>query len=262
MEKLTIEEIHTHLLGTVKALDKVCRKNNVPYYIIGGTLLGAIRHKGFIPWDDDIDVGVPMPYYEILMQHLEAELPAPYRVCRYWNHKGCVSIFAKLEDSSTVLEDPRLDIPLEEQMGLNIDVFPLNYCYKGEKKAMNVRKILKWEHKIFVESTSGEKHKHYIKRFLQILSPYSHRKLQDKLHELMMSINEGNTLTNLFGVYGEKEFMPVEYYGEPVEYKFEDTTLLGPQNGDAYLKQIYGDYMLLPPVEKRQVHVDNVYLRK
>ena len=262
MKKLSIDEIHAHLLGIVKAFDKVCRNHSIPYYIIGGTLLGAIRHKGFIPWDDDIDVGVPMPYYDELMRHLESELKKPYSVCRYWNHKGCVSIFTKLEDSSTILEDPRLDIPLENQMGLNIDIFPLNYCYKGEKKAMKIRRLLKLEHKIFVESASGKKLKHYIKRLLQILYPYSHRHIQDKLYKMMMSINEGDTLTNLFGVYNEREFMPVEYYGNPVEYLFEDTTLLGPKNSDAYLKQIYGDYMQLPPEDKRQMHVDNVYLRE
>ena len=81
MRPIDIEEAHHILLDIAKAFTKVCDENNIPYYMLGGTMLGAVRHKGFIPWDDDMDFGVPREYYDLLINVLEKELPSPYRCC-------------------------------------------------------------------------------------------------------------------------------------------------------------------------------------
>ena len=75
MKKMTLDEIHLTLLDIAKEFDRICVKHNIPYYMIGGTMLGAVRHKGFIPWDDDMDFGVPVEYYEELQRILDKELP-------------------------------------------------------------------------------------------------------------------------------------------------------------------------------------------
>ena len=86
MKLLEIKETQACLLNIAKEFDRICTKHNIPYYMIFGTMIGAIRHKGFIPWDDDMDFGVPIEYYKQLEAILEIELPYPYRCCNYKNH--------------------------------------------------------------------------------------------------------------------------------------------------------------------------------
>lgn len=261
MQEIGLPEIHSRLLNIVKAFDKICRNNQIPYYIIGGTLLGAVRHKGFIPWDDDIDVAVPLDYYEMLMKILERDLPCEYRVCRYWNTKGCVSVFAKIEDRSTCIDDNRIDLPVEEQLGLNIDVFPINKCRINDRRIKKINSLLKWKRRLFVEPSDGSKLKKFLKKTLRFISPYSNRDFLDKIYGLIMCINEGDYWANLLGRWGEKEYMPAEYYGNPVEFQFEDTKLLGPSQFDKFLSHMYGDYMKLPSEQKRVAHANKVYYR-
>ena len=83
IKELTFEELRHHLLEIAKAFDAVCRKNNIPYYMLGGTMLGAIRHKGFIPWDDDMDFGVPRKYFDTLIEIFERDLPSKYNAVQF-----------------------------------------------------------------------------------------------------------------------------------------------------------------------------------
>ena len=79
MKRIGIDEIHARVLAIAKEFDKICTRHQIPYYMLGGTMLGAIRHKGFIPWDDDMDFGVPIAYYDQLEEILKEELPSNYR---------------------------------------------------------------------------------------------------------------------------------------------------------------------------------------
>ena len=113
MRQITdISEVHQILLGIAKEFDRICRENDIPYYMLGGTMLGAVRHKGFIPWDDDMDFGVPRPYYDRLVSVLESELLHPYRCCTYRNNQGVFAPFVKIDDYRTLADDPRVRLPL------------------------------------------------------------------------------------------------------------------------------------------------------
>ena len=80
MEKIEVKECHKYLLQISKVFHEICARHNIPYYMIGGTMLGAIRHHGFIPWDDDMDFGVPREHYSGLMGILDKELPSEYNI--------------------------------------------------------------------------------------------------------------------------------------------------------------------------------------
>ena len=121
MNRISIEVVHQHVLGIAKEFDQICSENHIPYYMIGGTMLGAIRHRGFIPWDDDMDFGVPIEYYVLLEGVLSKELPYPYRCCTYKNHPGVLHNFMKIEDQSTCIDDKAMNLPVEQKLGLNID---------------------------------------------------------------------------------------------------------------------------------------------
>ena len=90
MKKLNIEECHARLLKIAEIFDIICKDNGIPYYMLGGTMLGAIRHKGFIPWDDDMDFGVPRKYYKDLIDIFDKKLPNPYKYHTYNNSDAVI----------------------------------------------------------------------------------------------------------------------------------------------------------------------------
>lgn len=263
MKRISIEEIHQHILGIAKAFDRICMNHHIPYFMIGGTMLGAIRHQGFIPWDDDMDFGVPIEYYELLESVLSKELPYPYRCCTYKNHPGVLHNFIKIEDQSTCIDDMALKLPLERKLGLNIDVFPLNKCNLGGKKEKQLRRRMVLLGRAYLQSVSHPDSivRSLLKFILRMVSGGTPRKLQDEIERRLYCIHEGEYLGNLLGRWGEKEIIPFEWYGEGKRYAFEDTSFVGIMEYDKYLTRMYGDYMSLPPVNLRVAHVDNVFLR-
>ena len=117
------EQIHSRLLLMMKELHRICTENNITYYIIGGTALGARRHNGFIPWDDDVDIGMPRPDYERFSQLAQEKFPEFLELRWYKNTKHSPFQFIKLVDNRTTLKECFYDNYIE---GLYIDIFPLD----------------------------------------------------------------------------------------------------------------------------------------
>ena len=232
MQPISVSESQVYLLRIAKWFDSLCREHQIPYYMLGGTMLGAIRHHGFIPWDDDMDFGVPIEYYDRLRQLLK-ENPLPYvRVCEFHNCKGCRTAFIKLDDSRTCIEDKCVDLPLEENLGINVDIFPLVTCKK--------RGFMVARHLFLTNSQDA---------------------LLRYIWKLTLSFREGDCYGNLFGRYRSKEIIRKDIFGRATPYEFEDTTLLGPEQADAYLKLLYNDYMKLPPADQQTNHSHGIYKR-
>ena len=263
MRKLDIIEVHDFVLRIAKEFDRICTNHNIPYYMLGGTMLGAIRHKGFIPWDDDMDFGVPIEYYQQLEDILFKELPYPYRCCSYKNHPAILHNFMKIEDQTTCIDDKAINLPVEQKLGLNIDIFPLNLCHLGSSSVKRLRRKEALLGKAFMQSIthSNSYVRAFVKNLLQIICGGTPQKLQKEIDEMLMTINEGNHRGNLLGRWGIKEIIPIEWYGNGIRYSFEDTFFKGIGEYDKYLTRLYGDYMSLPPIEQRKAHVENVYLR-
>lgn len=262
MIRLTLKDIHQRLLFIAKIFDELCVQNNIPYYMLGGTMLGAIRHKGFIPWDDDMDFGVPRPYYKRIIKLLEENLPYPFRCTYYENNINAFSPFIKIEDTSTVIYDKRIPLPLEKQIGINIDIFPLDYCNKNSIKAKYATMLCNIYSAVFIDSYDGSRLKNIIKHFLRLIIPYSKNGFLRMMNEKLESMgSEGKLLANVFGRWRDKEWIPVEWYGKGTRFKFEDTELCGFKEYDKYLTQMYGDYIKLPSKEMQIPHADNVYYR-
>ena len=172
-KNLNIKESQVRLLRIARHFDEICKANSIPYYMLGGTMLGAIRHHGFIPWDDDMDFGVPIEYYEQLRQLLKDNLPPDIRVCEYENCKGCRTAFIKLDDTHSCIDDKCVNLPLEEKLGLNIDIFPLVTCNKSGFMVNRHLFLTKFNSIVFTEPISGSRLKHHIKKVLQLLMPFS-----------------------------------------------------------------------------------------
>ena len=129
LRRIDMAECHQILLQIAACFDQLCNKHDIPYYMLGGTMLGAIRHQGFIPWDDDMDFGIPRPYFDTFIQYAERELPAAYEVLTRHNapaiQKGLIKIQLK---GSKLIEKVFGDNDTQFFNGIAIDVFPLDGC--------------------------------------------------------------------------------------------------------------------------------------
>ena len=123
MANYDIRPLQLRILKNLLAVDKVCKEHNLRYYIMAGTMLGAVRHKGFIPWDDDLDIGMPRADYDLLMANAKEWLPEPYEAVCAENDKEYPLPFAKVQDANTTLIER---MHLKYLGGVYIDIFPLD----------------------------------------------------------------------------------------------------------------------------------------
>ena len=260
MTQIELKEQQKILLDIAREFDKVCTTKGIPYYMLGGTMLGAIRHKGFIPWDDDMDFGVPIEFFPHLIESLRKELPKELRCC---THDNCPSIFypfIKIENCETIIDDKQIPLPVKDKIGINVDVFPLVLCNKNDKEITRLRKISKICGIIHTDSRRHGKLVNLAKRILRIISPLSKDFLYNQVKKRILHLESGPYLANIMGRWKFKEIIPYEWYGNNKKYKFEGLELSGIQEYDLYLRNLYGDYMQLPPKnEQISNHATNAF---
>ena len=261
MKELSLQEQHSKLLDIAKEFDRICVENNIPYYMLGGTMLGAIRHKGFIPWDDDMDFGVPYEYYDKLIALIKNNIKSPYKCLTYKDSKRIIFPYFKIEDSNTVISAMHTNQIDEDSIGLNIDIFPLFLCEKNDPKVKKARKYISYSAYIYADTFHNSKSRRIIKKVVQTLCPlraswFVERSLQDA-----NEIKKGPYLANIYGRWKSKEMIPLEWYGQSKRYDFEQTSFIGIEDYERYLVQLYKDYMTIPPESKRIMHGGKVYVK-
>ena len=247
----TVKKLQKIELKMFEMFVHICEEENLQYYLLGGTLLGAVRHKGFIPWDDDIDVGMPRGDYERFLLCAPKYLPKQYFLQTYKTDKEYPFPFAKIRDTKTVYKETALS-NLQMNHGVWIDIFPLDFApifpfwfdvyHRFLQKRVSCRFVMK--------TTLKQK----IFQLLSYLVCPSWRKSVERRDELIRSWWKNIQLAgNLGGVYGKKEIMPTEWFGDGVMLEFEHLLVKGPAQYHKCLTQLYGYYMRLPPIEKRIV---------
>lgn len=261
-----MNELQQKLLTMLNWFHNVCEKENLQYYALGGTALGAIRHNGFIPWDDDIDVGMPRDDYNKLR-----EICSKYNAGQYYiefpgTNDDFVYPFCKVYDKQTTLVE---NVKGHIKRGIYLDVFPLDGIGNTLNDAIDNYKSI--NRKIdFLNTRICEirKGRSWYKNLAIILSKAVPEFLCNT-HKLIENINSDaqknkysscDFVVNLFGQWKEKEITKREWFGVPTLRKFETGVIYCPQNPHEYLTDIYGDYMQLPPVDKRISHHDYIYM--
>ena len=256
------EKLRETELDILKAFIEVCEKLHLKYYALGGTMLGAVRHSGFIPWDDDIDVGMLREDYEILMEKGQALLPDHLFLQNRKTDPGCPVPYAKIRDSRTAFIETVYRYK-KMNHGIFIDIFPLDYYPDDDaegKRLFRKKEIIGYrmyrEYNIPKETRSSpikELIKNTISTALVPVYP-SADKAVNKLDEQFKSLKKSKRVTNYYGVWSKKEIVPCEWYGDGCSGVFEGITIQLPSEYDKLLTQIFGNYMEYPPVEERVAH--------
>lgn len=256
MRKIELDELRAIQLKMLDSIHQFCVDNSLRYSLSGGSLLGAIRHKGYIPWDDDVDIMLPRPDYEILLNEFENSSER-YKIQSYRNDVSFWRPFSKIYDSKTIVYEPNIIT------GVFIDVFPIEGLPDKDGFERYYKDFCKYRLRMgrsthFSISTGRlDKLKTIIKRLM-----YPHReKYIKELDDFYNSFPFGSTpyAGALSGSYGKKEHLPVEVFTDYIDLQFEDRVYKGIAKYDQYLSSLYGDYMQLPSEDKRIRHPFEAY---
>lgn len=253
MSDKELKELQNYSLEILKEVDKFCRENNIKYFLGEGTLLGAIRHNGFIPWDDDIDILMLRDDFEKFVNNFKSE---DYGV-EYFNTMKYWTVFAKVRLlKDTKFYSPRLE-KIQKYTGPRIDVMPLDYFPNKNswKEKLTIKKIdilkILLRNKIVPISKKKYIFGYIVWLFTRII-PY--KLLVNLVNKNMQKFKKTDYVINYGSEYPKnKETFPIEYFKKIKEVKFANNLFYISPNSHEMLKQIYGDYMTLPPKEKRVV---------
>lgn len=253
-----LRKIQNACLNILKETIKICEENNLTYYLCGGTLLGAIRHKGFIPWDDDIDIAMPRDDYDKLLL-LKGCFNGRYHLNHYSlcdNKDQVNSHTIQIVDTHTLIN--REWTQKTKEIPVWIDVFPLDgmprgilkqqlhyYRYRfyqalmqisNKDNAINTRRERNVSQKLFIRLIN----------VFNVGDNWNTLELLNKMDKILKrySINNSDLISSFHGTQGKKEILKSEWYEERTKMKFEDNLYYVPKEYDAIMRHYYGNYMI------------------
>lgn len=268
MKKLNLEEIQKKEYDILCEFDRICRENNLRYGLCGGTLLGAIRHQGFIPWDDDIDVEMPRPDYMKLVSVAKDVFPEYYELVTPYSDNDTIHAYGKICDLRTKL----IEFPESKKIPthLYIDIFPIDgmpvdpIAQEKHRKKTRKRMLTLYGYKI-AKYKLNEKLNIFKKIFWRIAKIVEkiipNQKLIKKVDKLALKYEFGTTkhCAVIVAGYGAREVMPIQVFDFSNEVVFEGKKFYATSKPDYYLTNIYGNYMQIPPIEQRIHHEMEAY---
>ena len=250
------EQAKLVMLKLLRILDAICNEYNLQYWLSSGTLLGCIRHKGFIPWDDDIDVEMPRYDYEKFIAIAQNILPEDVFLQTRDTDKNYPLFFAKLRDKYSTYEEENI-ININCHKGIFIDIFPVDYT--NHPKLQRVFKVLTHgtcysklkPYEVFIQNIFGR----YIKSFISRTS--------FPLYTILNRLLTTEYIKAKYVSYG-MEFHEIKYFPKDLFFPLKKGVFEGymfniPNKSNAILELLYGEYMKLPPIEDRIPHNIGVF---
>ncbi len=255
----------------MKLVKHICDKENLSFYMIGGTLLGAVRHKGFIPWDDDVDLAMPREDYEKFLKVSGDYFPNNIFLQNFRTDPDYRYFITRILNKNILVDERRFKNTDTSQAYAAVDIFPID----GSPDSKILRKIyygrvLLRRYLIslcYRDTIDSERKRSKLERaalviltkipFEKIFAPNGIKENLDKLlikNKMEDSICSGT----IMGAYRLREMVPTNMFGTPRYYDFEGEKFPGPELADEYLTHMYGDYMKLPPIANQKTHYDNI----
>lgn len=269
MEKIETNKIREIQLDILDHFSNFCNLNGIGYFLSNGSMLGAVKYNGYIPWDDDIDICMLRNDYErLIMLYKEKNINPRYRLFSIETEKNYLFPFAKLSDSFTVLKENNIDNGVE--LGVNIDIFPLDGYGNTQKEVFllykrieKLRKKLNWAKLEKYNSTN------IIKKFgIMVISKYykriGARKIVEEIHKIASQQSYSDLYIGnvVWGFYKDGEAHLKDVFMKSIKIEFEGKEHPIPIGFDSYLKKLYGNYRLDPPLEKQVTHHNYVAYKK
>ena len=265
MDRETLRQVQLDQLEIAKDIKRVCEENGIRYHLAFGSLLGAVRHKGFIPWDDDMDFGMLREDYERFLEIAPKKLKDEFFLQTWHTDPYYPLAFAKVRKKGTVFQEAAM-INCQAHNELYVDVFPFdNFPDDERSRRKQKRKIMLYRFAILTKRKSAPwlNHSNPIERLLvrlkylpAILFSYFHNTedMISRMEQVMVEYN--NSKTSHYYHQGTSNYgkVPIssDCLDEYVQIPFEDTTFLAPAGYEKYLTEVYGNYMELPPEDKRE----------
>lgn len=261
VDKQRLRQLQQIEVDILDEIDRICRINNIRYCLVGGTLLGAVRHQGFIPWDDDLDIAMPRSDYEKFINVCKSQTSADYYIHSVDSDPTYWLPFIKVRKKYTIFEEKNT-AGLGCQTGIYVDIFPLDDAKDVDSISKRIiTKLIKEISTLYLYKIGFyKKHDCRVMRraLYSILSVISTRTLQKQQTRLMKHYNckSAEYYVNYGSNYDpKKQTMPKKVYEPFAEVLFEGKSYYAPNDTDYYLRRLYGNnYMELPPVEKRITH--------
>ena len=258
-QKQLLRKAQLRMLDMLKVVDNICRRNGIRYWLCSGTLLGAVRHKGFIPWDDDLDISMMRSDYLRFLEVAEKELPQDFYLQTRQNDSedSILTLECKMRDKKSLIRTVGMN-PQEKGHGLYIDIFVLDK-YPKKKIPYYYQRCLKYYLYLlgYGFSSVGYKHESVIRRFLAQFQPLFRKLIKSYQKRVQGLIKKNNALTEDYCIGFGLDIIFKRVFEEDVvfplkEMEFEDGIFYVPNKCDIYLTTCFGsDYMTPPPVEMR-----------
>jgi len=259
MQRLTSQELKDIQFSILKKIDAFCKEYGLTYFLAHGSLIGAVRHQGFIPWDDDIDISMPRADYEKFVSSFKDETVSIYSLrtvstCRY--------PYAKAFDTKTEVYEG--SFKHMSDYGANIDIFPYDFVPSDDDQRKKlVRKARFWQMVLKVKLSRVSpimtlKQNLIIAPGRVLLAFTSATSLARKIDKLARTYEtkKGGKMGCLVWGYGEREIVDATVFSSAIQMSFEGFNASVPIGYDKLLSSMYGSYMELPPVEKQITHHD------
>lgn len=259
MEKEILDRLHETMLEIYDEIARICEKHNLTYFVVGGTLLGAVVHKNYIPWDDDLDIAMPRDSYDKFIQVCEKELNEKLFLHCIETDKNYWLPFAKVRMNNTIfLEEKRKNV--KAHSGIYVDIFPFDYASKKNtiKHKKKWKKITYINNYIYAKITGLKSSSKSALLLNPIFSLFSIKKLSHYRDSLMKSFDQGERryFVDLAGgrrldnsYFEITDMMPLR------ELEFGDIEVKAPQDPNKYLLQLYTErYKIIPPKEEQVTH--------
>lgn len=249
-----IRTLQAHLLENLADIDAAFRRAGLRYYLVSGTMLGAARHHGFIPWDDDVDLGMPRPDYERLIAHATEILP-PHLLFTCPEYDAAEPLpYGKIVDKRTTCVDKSWR---GKPSGVFTDIFPLDGVPSSSiGRWWHFTRFLFWWKICYLTHRDPFKHGHgprsWMPRLLRTM--FSHASVHRRIRAIRMECPYDSSPYVSEHYNRQRRFMPREWFGTPTPIDFEGKPLMGVAEPHLYLTEEYGDYMTLPPEDKRHQH--------
>lgn len=251
--RLQMNEIREMQIELMRYVRDTCERNGLRYYMCGGTLLGAVRHKGYIPWDDDVDLAMPMPDYLRFIKIVKEQ--KKYLSLNIYDYPDdYYNFFMRLVNQDTYMKN--WEYPFLMSSGVSIDIFPLFGLPSQQKERSFFYKTIRLLNERFIST--------YIENDKDTQELIASRHVLQKQIEEMMEqypFDKCEWIGNVLSKYREKEIMPGTIYQDSVKLEFENDEFAAAGGYRDYLSRMFGDYMKLPAkVDQMNTHDYNAYV--